>query len=733
MRSPQEELKTIALPDGYHLELIASDPNVIAPSLLEWDGNGRMYVTEMRTYMLDIRGSKQHVPASIVSCWQDTQGTGRYDKHTVFADKLLLPRMILPLDDRILIRETDTKDIYSYRDTNGDGVSDEKIRVYEGGKQEGNLEHQPSGLVWNLDNWIYVTNQQERFRFTHGKMEKGDLPIRPGQWGIAMDDTGRMIYATAGSERPAHNFQVMPQYGDVKLPGELSEGFTKVFPLALLTDFEGGPKRVRPGGGLSVFTACCGPCVFRGDALPADMYGDYFVAEPAGRLIRRAKISTQRGKTIISNAYDAREFIASSDANFRPVWTATGPDGCLYICDMYRGIIQEANWTKEGSYLRPQIKKYGLDKNINGGRIWRLVHDNYKPRKMPHMLDETPRQLVAHLSDPNGWWRDTAQKLIILRGDRSVIPLLKDLSRSSTNPLARLHALWTLDGMDAVDNFLLADKLKDEDPRLRAAAVRIAEPLIRRGDPATLALIRAAGDDADPAVAEQVALSLFYTQPKGADAMIDAVIQANSHTSKENVIGEIIGGFREEIAKDRAEAERKKKMAQQDPQLAEAYEKGARNFAQTCIACHGGNGKGAPAPEHDGATLAPPLASSPRLLGDKLTVARIVLNGLTGPNNGKTYPGQMPSFRWADDEWLASILTFARNQWGNKASLVDPSDIAAIRSETAGRTKPFTLDELIALLPASQPSTAPAAPAPVTSPAPVPSPATTRPATTASR
>jgi mono/diheme cytochrome c family protein len=204
--------------------------------------------------------------------------------------------------------------------------------------------------------------------------------------------------------------------------------------------------------------------------------------------------------------------------------------------------------------------------------------------------------------------------------------------------------------------------------------------------------------------------------------MIDAVIQASSHASKENVIGEIIGNFRADIEKERAESERKKKMAQEDPQLAEAYEKGARNFAQTCIACHGGNGKGAPAPEHDGATLAPPLLSSARLLGDKLTVARIVLNGLTGPNNGKTYPGQMPSFRWADDEWLASILTYARNQWGTKASLVDPSDIAAIRSETAGRTKPFTLDELIALVPATRPTTAPITP-----------PATSRPATTASR
>ncbi len=116
---------------------------------------------------------------------------------------------------------------------------------------------------------------------------------------------------------------------------------------------------------------------------------------------------------------------------------------------MYHGIIQEANWTKEGTYLRPQILKYGLDKNINRGRIWRLVKDGTKRREQPHMLEETPAQLVRHLSDPNGWWRDTAQKLIVLRGDKSVVPELKSLAGNDSNPITRLHALWTLEGLDS--------------------------------------------------------------------------------------------------------------------------------------------------------------------------------------------------------------------------------------------------------------------------------------------
>jgi mono/diheme cytochrome c family protein len=736
MRSPADELRTFTLPAGYHLELIASDPDLISPSIVAWDGNGRMYVAEMRTYMLDINGVRSHTRASRVSRWEDTKGTGTYDKHTVFADKLMLPRMILPLDDHILIRETDTKDIYAFRDIGGDGVADERVRVYEGGVQEGNLEHQPSGLLWDIDNWIYVTNQDERFRYTRGKMEKNELPIHPGQWGIAMSDTGQLIFATAGSERPAHNFQAMPQYGNIILPGELADGFTEVFPLVRLPDVEGGTKRLKPEGGLNVFTGACGGSVFRGDALPKDLYGDYILPEPVGRLIRRARLINRNGKTIVTNAYEKKEFIASTDPNFRPVWTATGPDGCLYICDMYRGIIQEANWTKEGSYLRPQIQKLGLDKNIDGGRIFRLVHDDFKRRPAPRMLDETPEQLIAHLADPNGWWRDTAQKLIILRGDKSIVPALTTMATSHANPLARLHALWTLEGLDSVNRPLLIEKLKDPDPRLRAACVRIAEPLIK-ADSTLLALIAAAGNDSSPNVAAQACLSITYSQPKDADLLVNALVSGGGKPdAKDSFPAMVMNQHRENLAKAKAEEEKKKEIAMKNPALAAVFEKGRGYYGQTCLACHGPDGRGAPGPEKDGLTLAPSLRKSTRLNADPAVVSRLVLNGLTGVNEGKTYPGQMPSFKWADDEWLAAILSYTRNSWGNKSDVVLPQIVAAARKETAARNKPYTVEELLAIpvpttasattaaevvKPATRPATAPTVVAPpVTRPAAAP-------------
>ncbi len=278
MRSPTETIAALQLQPGYHLELVASEPDVISPVLCAWDGNGRMYVAEMRSYMLDINGTNEKDKISRVSRWEDTKGTGVYDKHTVFVDNMMLPRMVLPLDDRILIRETDTKDIYAFRDTKGTGVADDKQLFFPGGPAGGNLEHQASGLLWNIDNYIYTSVENTRYRYTRGKVETEPLGSHQmGQWGLTFDDTGRVFCNTAGGENPGWGFQVNPLYGDIRLKGELSEGFVAVYPLLKLTDVQGGPSRHYPGGGLNHFTGCAGGSIYRGDALPADLEGDYIL------------------------------------------------------------------------------------------------------------------------------------------------------------------------------------------------------------------------------------------------------------------------------------------------------------------------------------------------------------------------------------------------------------------------------------------------------------------------
>jgi mono/diheme cytochrome c family protein len=370
---------------------------------------------------------------------------------------------------------------------------------------------------------------------------------------------------------------------------------------------------------------------------------------------------------------------------------------------MYHGIIQEANWTKEGSYLRPQILKYGFQKNIGKGRIFRLVHDGFTRREKPHMLDETPAQLVNHLSDPNGWWRDTAQKLIILRGDKSVVPALSDLARSDPHGLTRLHALWTLEGLDAITDDLLIEKLKDVDPRLREAAVRIAEPLLGKNHPGVTEAVKDTATDADPTVSAQVCLSEMRSNSPDAGEIVTMATSFNRPTVAGDCVKAIVKSYRDMLAKEEEQKRKDAEIAKADAIKGELYARGREAYGQTCIACHAPDGMGMPAPEHNGTTLAPPLAGSRKLMADPQLVARIVLNGLTGPDNGINYPGQMASFKWADDLWLASILTYARNDWGNKAPAVKPEDIAVIRKLAGDRNKPFTLQELYTATQAAAP------------------------------
>ena len=165
MLPPEEEVKTIQLPAGYRLELVLSEPDIKEPMAIAFDGNGRMYVVEIWTYMQDIDGTGEHEPKSRVSRHDSTKGDGKYDKHAVFADGLVVPRMVLPVQDSVLIGETNTNDVNEFRDKNGDGVSDEKKPWYEGGPRGENMENQPSGLVWAMDNWIYTTYNAYRLRW----------------------------------------------------------------------------------------------------------------------------------------------------------------------------------------------------------------------------------------------------------------------------------------------------------------------------------------------------------------------------------------------------------------------------------------------------------------------------------------------------------------------------------------------------------------------------------------
>ncbi|MEZ5301674.1 MAG: discoidin domain-containing protein [Verrucomicrobiales bacterium] len=695
--SKEEALKSIEVPEGYELQLVLSEPEIREPVAMAWDGNGVLYVAEMRTYMQDIDATGEREPISQISRHEDADGDGVYEKHSVFIDNIVLPRMILPLDDRLMVGTTDTLDLWTYRDTDRDGKADEQVKVFEGGPRGGNMEHQPSGLIWALDNWLYLTYEAVRYRFDGETFLKEALPRGGGQWGLTQDDAGRLYYSTGGGENPAFYFQQPPQYGMIDYPNQTEPDFRRVYPIAEVPDVQGGKGRVGPNGGVNAFTGCAGQSIYRGDRLPHDLYGDLIIPEPVGRLIRRAKVARQDGKTYLSNAYPESEFIRTRDVNFRPVNTATGPDGCLYIADMHRGIIQQGNWVAPGSYLRPVVQKWGLDKNFGRGRIYRLVHRSFKPGPKPQMLKEGAINLLAHLSHPNGWWRDTAQKLIVLRKKEhdQIAPHLEQLARRGPSTHGRIHALWTLEGMGRVSESLLVDLLGDENALVRAQAVRVSEPFLAKPEGAVAAKVARLGNERDAEVAIQAVNSIAFAaaESPALHAAADKLVARFGDTD----------AFRAIAAQRAALAEQRKRQAEQrrrDAAFGKAMEQGEMIYNQLCFTCHGPDGKGMPFPGGEpGQMMAPNLAGSPRVLGSGGTLVRVILHGMLGPLEGKNYPNVMAPMGTNDDDWVSAAATYVRNSFGNKGGAIEPGYVAKIRAAHADRTTPWTEPELEALEP----------------------------------
>ncbi|SIO36817.1 DUF7133 domain-containing protein [Chitinophaga niabensis] len=688
--SVKESMESIQLPPGYKLQLVASEPMIKEPVAIAWDGNARMYVAEMRTYMQDINGTGENEPVCRISLLEDTNGDGAMDKSSVFIDNLVLPRMMLCIGHKLLVNETFTYDIYSYEDTNGDGVADRKEPVYKNPRADTrNLEHQKSGLVWNMDNWIYVSCDPVRYRYTKGKLVADTLTNSPGgQWGLANDDYGRMYFSSAGAEIPALGFQINPAYGLYNPKDQYDQEFLAVWPIIVTPDVQGGMNRLRPDTTLNHFTAGCGQSVFRGDALPADLKGDLIICEPVGRLIRRAKVSTSEGKVTLRNAYEKEEFMASYDMNFRPVNSTTGPDGCLYIVDMHRGIIQEATWTKEGSFLRPRILQKGLEKNIGRGRIYRLVHDGYKPGPKPRLLDKPASALLTYLDHPNGWWRENAQKEIIVSGDQSVVPALRQMAVSKTNShLARIHALWTLEGLAAIDKPTLFAAMDDNDPQVRKAAVWISESLLKQNDEQVLDKLAELKSDTSSLVQVQLALTIGQSKMEGA-RYVEGRLKAYSQYP----------GVLDGVSNSLEVAKNTKLFGGRLANMPAAHRNlilnGANIYKQLCSTCHGPDGKGLSV--GDAAAAAPPFVGSKRVDGDKVAMILIMMNGLSGPVDGKNYPDVMAPFGATNnDEWVASVLSYIRYNYGkSKTPVVDVESVKQVRAKTSARNTFWTIAEL---------------------------------------
>jgi mono/diheme cytochrome c family protein/glucose/arabinose dehydrogenase len=691
--SPAEQQKRFVLPPGYRIEPVLTDPDIEEPMQIAFDGNGRMYVLEIRSYMQDGDATGELDPVNRISWHEDTNHDGTYDKHGVFVDNLVFPRFVMPYGaNAILTMESNTDDVWKYTDTNHDGVGDKKEIFTSNFGRAGNVEHQQSSLLWGLDNWLYSTYNAFRVRFDGSAREP--TAANQSQWGITQDDDGKVWFQGGASGLPGY-FQFPIHYGlTFPVANYMEPGFEIPWGVAGVGDFQPGTSAIRrPELTLNRVTGAAGNAIVRGHRMPRDLLGDYLYGEPVARIVRRVRPVASEGLTTLRNVYqwEHAEFIRSTDHLFRPVDIATAPDGSVYIVDAYRGIIQEGTWTQPGSYLRAKIDQFKLAEQVRRGRIWRLTYDGLeRDRVAPRMLSETAAQLVPRLGHPNGWWRDTAQQQIVLKQDKSVVPALEQMARTSANPVARIHATWTLEGLGALDAGLVRQLIGDPDPRLRIHGIRVSETLYKAGDRSFASLYEAAAKDGDVDVAVQALLTLNVLKVANLKDIVSAAIKERPARGVQEVGRQILNPPVAAFGR-----------GNRSPAEIASLERGQAIYKELCFSCHGDDGRGAPMPgDASGALMAPALATSARVQAHRDYVINTILHGLTGPIDGKTYAGGvMAPMATNSDQWIADVASFVRSSFGNTASAVTPGDVARVRAATADRQTFWTATELLATLP----------------------------------
>jgi mono/diheme cytochrome c family protein/glucose/arabinose dehydrogenase len=476
-KSPAEELATFQLEPGLKIQLVAAEPMVQDPVVITFDPDGRLWVVEMRGFMPDIDGEGEQEPIGRISVLEDTNGDGKMDISTVYLDSLVMPRALALVPGGALVVENAA--LWLTQDLDGDLKADTKTLIDPDYAGSGLPEHSGNGLWRSMDNWYYNVKSRFRYRLVAGEWQRDDTEFR-GQWGLSHDDKGRLYYNYNWSQ--LHADLVPPNYlsrnkNHTPTTG-IDHGLTvdrRIYPIRPNPAVNRGyiPGTLDNEGRLLEFTAACSPLYYRGTALPKAYYGNVFVCEPSGNLIKR-NVVEESG--LLLTAYDPnpkREFLASTDERFRPVNLATGPDGALYIADMYRGLVQH------GAYITPYLREQTLSRKlihpVNRGRIWRVVPEKWKPTKSKKYSDAPSEELVSLLAHPDGWYRDMAQRLLVERGDKNVQSALTKMARTGSQSLGRFHALWTLEGLGLINPDHLFGLLSDQDPLISTTALRLLE------------------------------------------------------------------------------------------------------------------------------------------------------------------------------------------------------------------------------------------------------------------
>ncbi|TKT86583.1 dehydrogenase [Dyadobacter frigoris] len=531
--SPQESMKTFQLQEGFGIEPFVTEPDVVLPVDMVFDEHGNVYVVEMGDYPYD---AKLGNFKGRIRLLRDTNGDGKVDKSYVFAEELPSATSVLPWKGGLIV--TAAPDILYLKDTNGDFKADVKEILFTGFFAK-NSEAQITSLRFGVDNWIYANNHGQGGQIT-SKQNPGAAPVDvsggdfrfrmdrglfevesgSGQFGLALDDWGHRfvtqntlhIQQSPIAYRYIHRHNFMPTY---RSETNISDHELVMFQKSATPYWrqQRSDRRQAKYDSLKSgykeyardhFTGASGGTFYGGDGFGASFYGSIFTGDVSGNLVHRDILKSVPGQPTYVASRDEKEkdheFLAATDTWFRPANFTLGPDGYLYIVDMYRQHI-------ETPVSIPEDLKSDMD-FTNGdtyGRIWRLFPTSGQKRdaQLTDLSARKSEELLALLSHPNQWWRLTAQRMLLERQDMSIVSLLKKTFAESKDAKGRLHAFYVLEGLNSLDAEIIKKALNDAEPGVREHALVLAEKY-----PQYLPEIIKLTEDVSPQVAFQATLSL---------------------------------------------------------------------------------------------------------------------------------------------------------------------------------------------------------------------------------